>query len=364
MGRVKLKIKRLESTSNRQVTYSKRRHGILKKARELAILCDIDIALLMFSPTGRSTLYQGENRNFEEVIAKFSQLTPQERAKRKLESLEALKKTFKKLDHDVNIEDFLGSSSQTVEELGNRLRLLQVQLTELQKRLSYWSDPEKIDNVENLRQMEDSLRESIQQIRLQKENFGKHQLTSLECATQFQNGMPLPILMNGVHDAQSLSWLSNNDNQHMLFPHEPNFLPQRDVECSSDVSLPGYSGYFSTEKKDVVGNTIQLAHMGSGGGTLDELSRNTCLSMQLGEQYAYPSYGSSNLLDDNKLKPQMEMNLQVNPLDYQINSNFGVSRPLCDSGHHTWFSASAPCSISIYNQNGYQCNQIDSQEPR
>lgn len=33
---------------------------------------------------------------------------------------------------------------------------------------SYWSDPEKIDNVENLRQMEDLLRESIQQIRLQK----------------------------------------------------------------------------------------------------------------------------------------------------------------------------------------------------
>jgi hypothetical protein len=62
MGRVKLKIKRLESTSNRQVTYSKRRHGILKKARELAILCDIDIALLMFSPTGRPSLYQGEHR--------------------------------------------------------------------------------------------------------------------------------------------------------------------------------------------------------------------------------------------------------------------------------------------------------------
>ena len=62
MGMVKLKIKRLESTSNQQVTYSKRRNEILKKAKELSILCDIDIVLLMFSPTGRPTLFQGDHR--------------------------------------------------------------------------------------------------------------------------------------------------------------------------------------------------------------------------------------------------------------------------------------------------------------
>ncbi|CAD6255888.1 unnamed protein product [Miscanthus lutarioriparius] len=102
MGRVKLKIKRLENNSGRQVTYSKRRSGILKKAKELSILCDIDLILLMFSPTGKPTICIGERSNIEEVIAKYAQLTPQERAKRKLESLEALKKTFKKLDHDEN----------------------------------------------------------------------------------------------------------------------------------------------------------------------------------------------------------------------------------------------------------------------
>ncbi|ONI08698.1 hypothetical protein PRUPE_5G195000 [Prunus persica] len=109
MGRVKLKIKKLESSGNRQVTFSKRRNGILKKAKELSILCDVDIVLLMFSPTGRPTLLQGERSTVEEIISKFAQLTPQERAKRKLESLEALKKTFKKLDHDVNVQEFMSS---------------------------------------------------------------------------------------------------------------------------------------------------------------------------------------------------------------------------------------------------------------
>jgi len=62
MGRVKLKIKRLENNSGRQVTYSKRRSGILKKAKELSILCDIDLILLMFSPTGKPTICIGERR--------------------------------------------------------------------------------------------------------------------------------------------------------------------------------------------------------------------------------------------------------------------------------------------------------------
>lgn len=62
MGRVKLKIKKLESMSNRHVTYSKRKSGILKKAKELSILCDVEIVLLMFSPTGKATLLQGERR--------------------------------------------------------------------------------------------------------------------------------------------------------------------------------------------------------------------------------------------------------------------------------------------------------------
>ena len=62
MGRVKLKIKKLENSSGRQVTYSKRRSGILKKAKELSILCDIDLILLMFSPSGKPTVCIGEKR--------------------------------------------------------------------------------------------------------------------------------------------------------------------------------------------------------------------------------------------------------------------------------------------------------------
>ncbi|TXG55895.1 hypothetical protein EZV62_017208 [Acer yangbiense] len=42
MGRGKIEIKRIENANSRQVTFSKRRAGLLKKAQELAILCDAE----------------------------------------------------------------------------------------------------------------------------------------------------------------------------------------------------------------------------------------------------------------------------------------------------------------------------------
>lgn len=64
MGRVKLQIKKIENTTNRQVTFSKRRNGLIKKAYELSVLCDVDVALIMFSPSGRLSMFSGNKRFF------------------------------------------------------------------------------------------------------------------------------------------------------------------------------------------------------------------------------------------------------------------------------------------------------------
>ncbi|CAB4267523.1 unnamed protein product [Prunus armeniaca] len=61
MGRGKIEIKRIENTTNRQVTFCKRRNGLLKKAYELSILCDAEVALIVFSSRGR--LYEYSNNN-------------------------------------------------------------------------------------------------------------------------------------------------------------------------------------------------------------------------------------------------------------------------------------------------------------
>ena len=65
MGRGKIEIKRIENTTNRQVTFCKRRNGLLKKAYELSVLCDAEIALIVFSNRGR--LYEYANSRFLSV---------------------------------------------------------------------------------------------------------------------------------------------------------------------------------------------------------------------------------------------------------------------------------------------------------
>nr|POE84683.1 isoform 3 of mads-box transcription factor 3 [Quercus suber] len=59
MGRRKIEIKRIENNTKRQVSFCKRRNGLLKKACELSVLCDAEVALLIFSSRGR--LYEYAN---------------------------------------------------------------------------------------------------------------------------------------------------------------------------------------------------------------------------------------------------------------------------------------------------------------
>nr|XP_018625082.1 MADS-box protein AGL42-like [Nicotiana tomentosiformis]XP_018625083.1 MADS-box protein AGL42-like [Nicotiana tomentosiformis]XP_018625085.1 MADS-box protein AGL42-like [Nicotiana tomentosiformis]XP_033511057.1 MADS-box protein AGL42-like [Nicotiana tomentosiformis]XP_033511058.1 MADS-box protein AGL42-like [Nicotiana tomentosiformis]XP_033511059.1 MADS-box protein AGL42-like [Nicotiana tomentosiformis]XP_033511060.1 MADS-box protein AGL42-like [Nicotiana tomentosiformis] len=53
MVRGKVQMKRIENATSRQVTFSKRRNGIMKKAYELSVLCDAEVAVIIFSQKGR-----------------------------------------------------------------------------------------------------------------------------------------------------------------------------------------------------------------------------------------------------------------------------------------------------------------------
>ncbi|KAL8098114.1 hypothetical protein AgCh_031035 [Apium graveolens] len=320
MGRVKLKIKRLENTSNRQVTYSKRRGGILKKAKELSILCDIDIVLLMFSPTGKPTMFTGARSNIEDVIARFAQLTSQERAKRKLESLEVLRKTFKKLDHDINIDEFLCSS--------------------------HWSNPDEIDNIEHLRQMEESLSQSLSQIRIHKENLESNQLFPLDCDDEYQNGMNSSLVIGAMQESQHLSWLPTNENHQVILPAEPNYLQTRDTVCSRDISLPSYSGLLETGKEAEIDHTRQES-------SVNETSTTDCLKLHLSEQYPFHPYSNLDLPAVGKPYVGTEANLQANPVNYHMNNSYQLLSPNYNHMHQNWIPESGSQVVPMFSESSY-----------
>ncbi|XP_066381064.1 MADS-box transcription factor 55-like isoform X2 [Miscanthus floridulus] len=70
MARERREIRRIENTAARQVTYSKRRRGLFKKAEELAVLCDADVALVVFSATGKLSQFASSSMN--DIIDKYS----------------------------------------------------------------------------------------------------------------------------------------------------------------------------------------------------------------------------------------------------------------------------------------------------
>ncbi|VFQ96355.1 unnamed protein product [Cuscuta campestris] len=70
MVRQKIEIKKIENLTARQVTFSKRRRGVFKKAKELSTLCDVDVGLVVFSATGK--LFHYASPSMEGVIAKHN----------------------------------------------------------------------------------------------------------------------------------------------------------------------------------------------------------------------------------------------------------------------------------------------------
>ncbi|KAL4586042.1 hypothetical protein LXL04_010673 [Taraxacum kok-saghyz] len=69
MVRGKTQMRRIENATSRQVTFSKRRNGLLKKAFELSVLCDAEVALIIFSPRGK--LCEFASSSMEETIERY-----------------------------------------------------------------------------------------------------------------------------------------------------------------------------------------------------------------------------------------------------------------------------------------------------
>lgn len=102
-----------------------------------------------------------------------------------------------------------------------------------------------------------------------------------------------------------------------------------------------------------IGISRQVENMGQEAVALTDLGSNACLRLQLGEQYSYPQYGTSNLQHDKKQKQQMEVNLQGNPAFFQEDNNFNLPKPMYNNGHNAWVSSSGPCGIGIFDENSY-----------
>nr|ACR16051.1 DEFICIENS-like MADS-box transcription factor [Spiranthes odorata] len=104
MGRGKIEIKKIENPTNRQVTYSKRRAGILKKAKELTVLCDAEVSLIMFSSTGKFSEYCSPSTESKKVFDRYQQVSGINLWSAQYEKLQNTLNHLKEINHNLKRE--------------------------------------------------------------------------------------------------------------------------------------------------------------------------------------------------------------------------------------------------------------------
>ncbi|KAG6688766.1 hypothetical protein I3842_11G141300 [Carya illinoinensis] len=152
MVRGKTQMKRIENAASRQVTFSKRRNGLLKKAFELSVLCDAEVALIVFSPRGK--LYEFSSASISKTIERYQKRVKDQGISSKAqENLQHLK------------ED---SSS-----LAKKIELLEISKRRL------LGDSLELCSIDELQQVENQLERSLNKIRARKNHLYREQIEKL-----------------------------------------------------------------------------------------------------------------------------------------------------------------------------------------
>ncbi|XP_010422885.1 PREDICTED: MADS-box protein FLOWERING LOCUS C [Camelina sativa] len=164
MGRKKLEIKRIENKSSRQVTFSKRRNGLIEKARQLSVLCDASVALLVVSASGKLYSFSSGD-NLVKILDRYG--------KQHADDLKALDLQSKALNYGSHHELLELVESNLVESNVNNVSVDALVLEEhLETALSVTSAKKTelmLKLVENLKEKEKLLKEENQVLASQME---------------------------------------------------------------------------------------------------------------------------------------------------------------------------------------------------
>ncbi|MED6171786.1 MADS-box protein soc1 [Stylosanthes scabra] len=220
MVRGKTQMRRIENATSRQVTFSKRRNGLLKKAFELSVLCDAEVALIIFSPRGK--LYEFASSSMQETIERYRKHTKDTPAAAK-------------------------SAEENVQNLKQEAAILMKKIDILEEaKRKFLGEGIGSYSLEDLQQIEQQLEKSVITVRARKSQVFKEQIEQLkekEKALVAENA----ILSNKCGMVRNLatSKTNNKDKDHQRRENHQahqhyaeSSSPSSDVETELFIGLP------------------------------------------------------------------------------------------------------------------------------
>ncbi|OMO86482.1 Transcription factor, MADS-box [Corchorus olitorius] len=146
----------------RQAKYSKRKRGIVKKVKEIGVLCDVDVALLLISPTEKPTVVVGQDKDLSTVIERMSKVRLEEREDRCWGKCMKIPTTsIPRLIQETHPK----SKTQSHED---QLSELKETIAKKTKILSDWRNPTNIEDLAQLNIMEEHVIACLNRIRSHK----------------------------------------------------------------------------------------------------------------------------------------------------------------------------------------------------
>ncbi|BFG23250.1 hypothetical protein CerSpe_095240 [Prunus speciosa] len=181
MGRGRVVLERIENKINRQVTFSKRRNGLLKKAYELSVLCDAQVALIISSSRGK--LYEFGSTDVNKILERYRQCcyslqgnVAENETQNLYQEVSTLKVKYESLQ--LSQRHLLGEDLEKLrlKELVNLENQLDKTLSKARQRKTEMM----YDRLEELRQKENDLGEKNKQLKSELEEVEGHAQATLQ----------------------------------------------------------------------------------------------------------------------------------------------------------------------------------------
>nr|BAU88530.1 SQUAMOSA-like gene [Tricyrtis sp. Shinonome] len=198
MGRGRVQLKRIENKISRQVTFSKRRPGLLKKAHEISVLCDAEVALIVFSTKGKLYEYSTDS-SMEKILERYESYSLSERA-------------------------VMDADPESQASWWHEYRRLKARVDTIQKTQRHLMG-EQLDNLslKELQQLEQQLENAIKHIRSRKNQLLFESISELqqkEKSLQEQNN----ILEKKLQDKRKAEALTQNERSFLMSDPLPTTL--------------------------------------------------------------------------------------------------------------------------------------------
>nr|QXO37014.1 MADS-box protein SOC1 [Paphiopedilum callosum] len=214
MVRGKTEMRRIENATSRQVTFSKRRNGLLKKAFELSVLCDAEIGLIVFSPRGK--LFEFSSSSMQETIDRYK--------------MHAKDMIINHGSTEANIQQW----KQEAEGIAKNIELLEVSKRKLM------GEGLVSCSVEELHELESQLEQSLSKVRGRKNQLLEKQIAQLkerEGVLLEENALLQKQASNGASPVWKQLQLSLNNTTLELIPQGD--TQYKDVETELYIGCPG-----------------------------------------------------------------------------------------------------------------------------